>query len=179
MNGDVESRLWKQIHDMQRQLASLRNPAAYSPDRTVFASYSTDAGQSIDNASATIINFEDKTADTHSAVTVGASWKFTAPVRRVYTLHFKALFASTTAWALGEIGSALIYKNGSVFRSLYRRDTMNSSAGALLKEMIGGISLLLEGGDYIDLRAYQNTGGALALQADGSHNWITIIGRRD
>jgi len=178
--SDETSRIWKQIHEINRQLRNLRDPQAYAPDRTVFASYSTNAGQSISNNASPqeIIDFEDKTTDTHSAVTVGASWKFTAPVRLVYTVRTHILFASTTAWALAEIGQLTLYKNNASLAVLDRDDNMDSSAGALFKRLSGVFSLLLEPGDYIDTRAYQNTGGALALHNTGTVCWITITGRR-
>jgi len=178
--SDETSRIWKQIHEINRQLRNLRDPQAYAPDRTVFASYSTNAGQSISNNASPqeIIDFEDKTADTHSAVTVGASWKFTAPVRLVYTVRAHILYTSTTTWALAEIGSLSLFKNGARFRALDRNDNMDSSAGALYKRLHGSCSLLLEPGDYISIRTYQTSGAALALHNDGEFCWVTITGRR-
>ena len=83
------------------------------------------------------------------------------------------LFASTTAWALGEAGAVRLYKNGSDNWELDRDDEMDSSGGALYKQVAGCKSVWMNPGDYVDLRVYQATGGALALYGSGVNCWMS------
>lgn len=71
----------------------------------VAARYSTNTVQNIFTSSDTVINFEDVDFDSHSCVTTGASWVFTAPVDGYYrvdvglhntTYATRALYANLT-----------------------------------------------------------------------------------
>jgi hypothetical protein len=59
----------------------------------VAARYSTDAGETIPNdGNLHCVDFYIKQFDTHSAVTVGADWKFTAPLPGKYQINVAVLF---------------------------------------------------------------------------------------
>jgi len=138
----------------------------------VVASYSTDAGQTISNNTTTIVNFEDLNYDTHSAVTTGASWKFTAPIAGYYHVSSAVMFTATTNWAATEYASLLLVKNNTGYRYLGREDDHSTSN---VYTFLGGSTVLyLAVNDYIDLRVLQTSGGDLALHNNGAFNYVSI-----
>jgi len=141
---------------------------------TVAARYTTNAAQSIPNNTLTIINFEDITFDTHTAVTIGAAWKFTCPTGQAgyYRISAYILFAASDTWAAGELVSIYLYKNGARVSTLYY--VVAESATNMYREASGSDVVLLAAGDYIDIRGVQVSGGALALNADGVYNYVAI-----
>jgi hypothetical protein len=140
----------------------------------IHARYTTDAGQSIPNITTTIVDFEDAVDDTNTAVTTGAAWHFTAPVAGRYHVDAALLFASTTTWALVERGQMQLYKNGVAYSTLDRNDNINSSGGAQLMMLSGSDTIVLAAADTIDIRASQNSGAALTLNASGLVNHVSI-----
>jgi len=136
--------------------------------------YKTDAGQSISNATMTIVNFEDQVYDNCGWVVTGANWRFTARTPGVYHVDARLLFAISTAWATGEGATICVYVNGALYTSLEGEAMMNSGSVAQYKTVGGSADVGLALGDYVDIRIYQASGGALALQADASWNWVSI-----
>jgi hypothetical protein len=145
----------------------------FGMNQQVFASYTTNAGQSIPGTGTfTIIDFEDKTDDTHNAVTPGASWKFTAPIDGLYTVLSSAAFASAS-FAAGTQLELTLYKNNAVVaRNLGRKDATQSftTPAPTINH-----TLKLNAGDFIDIRIYQDTGSARTLSLTQQYNYITII----
>lgn len=136
-----------------------------------YAEYTSNAGQSIPNAAAvTIVNFEDLSTDTDSAVTVGASWKFTVPAspdskagRYLITTAVTPSAAMTTAFLR-------VYKNGSLVKTLINGRT------TLANDTIGGSCVLnLAASDYVDVRIGHSSAGAVTLSATADQNRIEIV----
>jgi hypothetical protein len=149
----------------------LSGPSAIAASETVAARYKTSAGQSIPNNSSTIVDFGTRDIDTHGAVTVGASWKFTAPVAGKYRISAAISSTSGGGWASGEEFACILSKNGAAFAtfSQYAQTTHSTfviSGGSTIVDLVSG--------DYVDVRNYQNSGGALALRADANANSISI-----
>lgn len=137
----------------------------------VKARYSSNAGQSIANNTVTIVNFEDKEWDSHGAVTVGASWKFTAPETNYYRVSTGIIFDAFTADA-GEIAASYIHKGGT---NTSRLNLWEAAAGIDTYVSLGGsTTVYLLKGEYIDVRVYQNTGGAEVFNNVTEDVWITI-----
>ena len=162
----------KIISRMQGEIDRLK--AIEIPTRTCVARYTTNAGQSINSGAATIVDFEDSSIDTDSAVTVGAAWKFTCPTGKAgyYHVDVSLLFTSTATWAAAEYAQVDIYKGGARYSTLYRSTA--ESATTLNKELTGSDVVNLAVGEYLDIRVFQNSGGALTLQADGFYNHVSI-----
>jgi len=139
----------------------------------VGARYSTNAGQSINDSLATIVDFEDVVYDTDGAVTTGASWKFTCPVGKggYYLIDCMIMFASN-AWTSGKVIELTIYKGGVLYSDI-SRETWQSST-TLYRDAKGSDVILLAAGEYIDIRVYQNSGGALDLYTNGTYNHVAI-----
>lgn len=138
----------------------------------VGARYKTAAGQSIPNGIFTIVDFGTQDYDSGSLVTVGAAWKFTAAVAGYYRVSSQLLFSSTANWVLGESGENTLYKNGVAVCNMGRNDHISSAAQ--YKQIQGYTELYLAAADYIDIRVYQQSGAALTLFADATHNFITV-----
>jgi len=138
----------------------------------VFADYSSNNAQSIAASTVVLLNFEDVGVDSRSLVTIGASWKFTAPFTGHYQINTFMTFTSA-AWTAGNIAQLYLYKNNAVERLIRRITTEATTTHYLALE--GSLSVRLVQGDYIDIRAYHTrTAGAVALHSDGAFNWITI-----
>lgn len=160
------------IGRMQRELEALR--AIEIPPGRCAARYTTNAGQSIPNGSFTIVDFEDIRYDTHTAVTTGASWKFTCPTGHsgYYRVAVALLFTSSATWAATEYAQASLYKGGIVYSHLARN--MMESATTTNLFLVGADEIYLASGEYIDIRLFQNSGAALALHTDGLYNHVAI-----
>lgn len=137
-----------------------------------FAKYSTNAGQSISNNTATIVNFEDKIKDGLNEVTTGSSWKYKAKYEGVYIITVGVMF-STTTWTDGEVGSLQLFKNGSI-EYFFVRNEIEASEDKFL--CLSGTTLIfLDVDDEINVKVYQNTGFFLALYASTVYNQISIM----
>jgi hypothetical protein len=168
----LESDLVRRLVAIERRLAEIE---ARERAASIVAIYTSSSGQSIPNNAFTIIDYSTKEIDTHSAVTTGSSWKFTAPVAGYYHVDAEILFAATTTWADGEVGDLRLFRNGdgSTAKLLDRKDNYGSSANIYMH--LGGSTVIyLNSGDYIDVRVTQTSGGALTLYTNGIYNRIAI-----
>ena len=170
MNNELE--ILQQIIQLRREINSLKRIEI--PSVFVAARYATDAGQSINTASATIVDFEDEVYDTHDAVSVGASWKFVAPIAGYYHVTAKVLFTSSATWDEKDICQLVLYKNGGIVSYLDRRIGVDTSAGAEFNGAGGSDTIYLTGSQYIDVRVTQTSGYTLTLHNDGRTNFIAI-----
>lgn len=159
--------------DMSLNIERVSGPSAIAATESVNARYSTNTGQSVSNATLTIIDFEDRSFDSHNAVTTGASWKFTAATSGVYDVFAQIMTTSTGNFGGIEYIELRLHKNGSVtpysgyLESNFTGSTVNNSV-----KMVDSIKLLA--GDYIDIRMYQTSGGAMPLVNDGTYNFVNI-----
>lgn len=162
------------IQQLRRDLAPYFVSLDHAPPN-VYASYRTAAGQSIANnpIPPVIVDFGTIDEDPLSAVTTGAAWKFTAPFAGRYGVNAAILYSSATGWADTEAGYIALYKNGALYRYLHRRDSYGS-ASAVFMMLSGMTTVQLAVGDYIDVRAFQNSGAALTLLNDATFNYVDI-----
>lgn len=141
---------------------------------SIKARYDTNGtGQSISAATVTIVNFLNKNYDSHGAVTVGASWKFTASNPGLYSVKTQVSFA-TTSWTSGNERIMYIYKNGSLYSTIfyYAASGSNSIAAGLT----GSDEVPLLAGDYIDIRVFSTAATSLLTQASYNHVAINRVG---
>ncbi len=145
-----------------------------------YAEYTTTAGQSIPNNTATIINFGTLVTDTDSAVTTGASWHFTVPTGKGGRYLISAIVTTNTTQAGAVPGTLLleVFKNGSLLADVYRLQMANSVFGAT--SSASGMTIVnVVATDTLDVRFTQSSGagaGAVALNATAAVNRITIEG---
>jgi hypothetical protein len=88
------------------------------------------------------INFSTVNFDSHSAITAGASWKYTAPVSGYYTVIISGISSSTASGA-----ACVLYKNG-VSSGISILDFASSAT----YKLSGSVTISLNAGDYIDIR---------------------------
>mgnify|MGYP007071602692 CR=1 FL=1 len=123
------------------------------------------AGQSIPDNAYTIVNFNTVDFDPDGLVTTGSDWAFTAPVGGRYAVTACAAFVASTAWAETEAGLLAIFVEGVNVSKLARKDHY-SSASTVVMTISGSDLVSLDAGERLDIRVYQNSGGALNLIAD-------------
>ena len=154
--------------DLSVDVSRIAGPTAIAANELVAAQYKRTTAQSLPNAADTIFQPDTKDFDTHSAVTTGASWRFTAPVAGRYQVTYSMGFAAN---ATG-IRYAFVRKNGTGF------------GGATSAVPVTGADTFISGscivtmvpGDYVDLNVYQSSGGSLntALASGLADAMITI-----
>lgn len=137
------------------------------------ARYATASGQSIANNTITIVDYGTLIFDTHSRVTTGANWKFTANVAGYYGVSAAILYTTTTTWADTDAGNLYIYLNGAQYSFLDRKDSYGSASSVFMR--LGGMDTIqLTVGDYIDIRTAQTSGAALALHNVAAFNYVNV-----
>mgnify|MGYP007071575286 CR=1 FL=1 len=137
--------------------------------RVVAARYSTAAGQSIATSSIVVVDFGTKTSDTHSSVTTGASWKFTAPVSGKYSVKASIRMSSSTTTG----GTFLyLYKNGSAVSSNVYTNQQSTNGIMAMPVLVDTIDLIA--GDYIDFRISHANAGSLSIYNDATYNYVDI-----
>lgn len=148
-------------------------PAQIAASEKIYAEYRTSAGQSIPNATNTIVNYGTKTHDSHNLVTVGASWKFTSGISGLYRVVVKNLFLTGQSWAAGTIAQASIFKNNSATPEVAAYKTIEVGHSQELM-VTGEARIKLLAGDFIDVRLFQNAGAARSLYTGADFNVIFI-----
>lgn len=138
-----------------------------------YAFCTTATAQALANGSTTLpINYSTVVADTDGAVTTGAGWKFTTPKGGLYAISAAASVA--TGGAAGE-AIILLRKNGV---EILRGPRCSATASSNVINLVMSAVLDLATGDVLDVGVYQSTGGARALEAAATSNWITISALR-
>jgi hypothetical protein len=138
---------------------------------SINARYSTNAGQTIADATTTIIDFEDSSYDSHSSVTTGSTWKFTAPKAGKYQVNAVIYTVATTADALMQV---TLHKGGVETSYLALQNSKYFDATSNQIFLSGSDTINLAIAEYVDVRLYQGTGGNLDLTGNGALNYIAI-----
>ena len=150
-----------------------RKNQAWSSAAFVGARYSTDAAQSFSTGSLDIINFEDVDYDPDSLVTVGASWKFTAPTNGYYLVNAFVTMNTTTTLGAGEACYLSLYKNGAAYSNIAYQASQSATDRYITSS--GSDVIYLTASQYIDVRYSQASGGTLALLGAAAWNHIEIL----
>jgi len=144
------------------------------PSETVSARYETNSGQSITAAAGdVIIDFDDKSFDSHGSVTTGAAWKFTAPISGKYRVSSTLRLLAPANWDTGDIAELKLYKNGFVV-SILNHYVAFASPSADLDPGVNGTDLInLVAGDYIDIRL-DVSGVDVTIETSVIYNYVSI-----
>lgn len=143
---------------------------------TCAARYKRATTQAISHNTVTVIDYATAVFDSADpdAVTTGASWHFTVPAGQggYYLIAAYAIFESNAGWAAGEYAYLRLYKGGVA--DAYLNTFYVEKTATLIIALAGFTIVSLAAGDTIDVRVYQNSGGAINLAADGDSNHVAI-----
>lgn len=132
------------------------------------ASYQGTTAQALTGEVTTIVNFNNKVEDSHTAVTTGASWKFTAPIAGRYIVAGEVMTAPT-AYSTGVHLVVSLLKNGNSLKTL---SWINGAAMTVYEAAHFSAAIDLVAGDYISISSRPTP--TTTLSADGLYNWIDI-----
>lgn len=150
---------------LQQRLDDL---ARIEGSRAIAARYTTNAGQSIANSTATTVNFKDVVYDPLGLVTPGVGWIFSCPRAGNYLVTAGILF-NTFGWTIGQVRRLDLFKNGTIWTYLDRDD------GDVDYGYVSGSDIVTcAAGDTLRIGALQTSGGTRTLFPDGLHNYVAI-----
>ena len=131
------------------------------------------AGQTITNATTSVVDFGTQTFDDLGLVTTGAAWKFTAAKSGKYAVHAAVRYGNSLAWSSGSYVGIHLYKNGSSYSS---NDTLIQAAVTPAQGPSAQITdtIDLVKGDYIDIRTAHGEAASRALVVAGTLNFVDI-----
>lgn len=126
-------------------------------NQTVKARYYATSTAAVPN-SATIFDFSSSSYDSHSAVTTGASWKFTCPKSGYYRIASSFVIDGNGVNRF----DIVLYKNGSSVKANYDAEQATQTTTSRLNH-----TLYLSKGDYIDVRHSETGPGASTYSSAG------------
>lgn len=140
----------------------------------VIAIYSSDSGQTLTRNQENIVNFEDRVVDTDSAVTTGASWRFTVPADKGGVYVVELMLSKDSGGDINGNLKAAIYKNGSRIEELLYGITPTEFGTGKVVQALRHVNLAA--GDYISISVYPthdtyNT----TLGNSGTYNRVRIF----
>lgn len=137
----------------------------------VVARYTSSATTALTGSTEIRVDYETKVIDTHNAVTVGASWVFTAPKAALYLVKFCERITGT--WTVGDTVESNIVKTGSTYST---PQFLNFQAAGTYNLHLQGSSIVsLAVGDTIAITIRQDNGASAALENAASYNAIDIF----
>jgi hypothetical protein len=131
-----------------------------------FIVYRGSTAQSIGNATWTKVQYQTEEFDTANYYDNSTNYRFTPLIAGYYQISSSVCFASSSNFLFS------IYKNGSEYAT---GPTVGISG---LLDSTGVVSKLVYfngSTDYVETYCYQNTGGALNLQARIGSSWFTGV----
>lgn len=142
-------------------------PATIAGSESVNASYMSNAGTAI-GTSATIVPFNVKEWDSHSAWNVANANAYTAPVSGKYQI---SLVLTNNGVTLGTSQGfyADVFKNGVFYKTI---GWASGSGGGNNHRAIGSVDIELKAGEYFDIRATSSV--ATTLITTGSYNSLAV-----
>lgn len=145
-------------------------PSILTATESVNARYTSTGSQAF-TTSDVQVNFDTKDYDSHSAVTTGATWKFTAPISGKYAVKTTMQTGSFTG-VVGNNIVAILYKTGSLFSKLDLKGCETTSSQ--IKALSGSDTVSLLAGDTLDIRINRDSGLSVSLSGTGSNVHIAI-----
>lgn len=141
--------------------------------RGVIAKYSTNAGQSIPNSTATTVIFEDLGYDSHGAMNTSTG-EYTVPYKGKYRVTSTLTFGSSTTWSGTEVLRMDVRVFGISTDSPINTYPNNSSGGAIAAGIAGSVDVECDAGDVIEVRVDQRSGASLSLLTSNANNFVVI-----
>ena len=165
---------------MSLNIERVSGPSAIAANETIACEYISTAGNTINNTTDTFIDFATRQGDTHGAVvgagsgnntTATSTWRFVAPISGRYLVT--AAVGFNVPVSIGFDTYIRICVDGSDYHFGSRNNGTMTSATPLGLTASGEIQL--NAGQYISIKAYQNTGAARTMTTASGSNRISII----
>ena len=148
-------------------LDRLGGPAQIAASESVTAKYTNAAGTSIPDNSATTVPWPTKSWDSHGAM---VSNKFYAPISGVYSVTAQIMLNNPTLSTSDDF-QLEVYKNGVIESNI---GAMYGNGVAHYHRINGTTTVRLLAGEYIEIKAYQDSAGAISLLAGSYGNHVSI-----
>lgn len=147
-------------------------PAQIAAADSVNALYESNTARSISNSAATTGEFlmEDKIFDTHGAYNASTAI-YTVPIAGKYRVAAMIELASSAGWDRNELLEIRLYKNASLSRAM--GGVYAEASNTFIKEVSGNTLVSCVAGDTLEVRMFQNSGGAILTSADQTKNWVS------
>jgi hypothetical protein len=144
-------------------IRKLQGPASIAAGESVNVRASNSSGQSVPNATATVLTGWTTAFDSHNAL-AASTGIWTCPSAGAYEIYALTSF-SNASWSSGNDYELYLYKNGSNYSNL---GLWQPSATATVAASAGGADMLkLLAGDTISFAIFQNSGAAKTLNSAG------------
>lgn len=147
----------------------LSGPSAIAASETVNAIANCSTGQSIPNGAYTPIIFNNIERNTHGAYN-SSNGTFTVPVSGLYRVSGSYAINLTTGSAATYYAAIRLNGNAVPRQNTY---TFTNAVSNVYSAPID-CDLYLTAGTYIELCAFQNTGGSRALDGNGLNNFFSV-----
>jgi len=132
------------------------------------------AGQSIPNAAWTVIEYDTESYDGQGEYNP-ATFRFTAAVAGYFAVKAAVMFDATDTFTGGEWAGLAVYRDGALYSILDRKDQLDvHGATTSTVQLSGAADMYLAAGQYVDVRVYQLSGGALALTTSAGYNRLAV-----
>lgn len=141
----------------------------------VLARYTSDTTQLIDSADE-VIDYEDLVYDTHSAVTTGAAWKFTAPVPGMYHITASTITQSIDKAATESIALRLFLDGAHYSTVGFTQQSITNAAdsSAISWYLAGSDTVYLDKDSFVDVRVSELVAAAVNVLNSDKFNFINI-----
>ncbi len=138
----------------------------------VFASYKTDTGVPVANASGVTIPFEDKVVDSDNAYNISTG-VYSCPKSGNLSMSVILQLASYSGWAAGEFAEIDVYIGAT---QLVLGISRMQSTLTYIMDISGKIeSYPVNKGDLVTIKLYQNSGAAINLSASPFYNHFELM----
>ncbi len=124
--------------------------------------------QSINNASSTIVQYDDEDYDNLGEF---ASYRFTAKEAGYYFVT-ASLLSANVLWAGGEYWQITLFKDGAAISSGFKN--IASAGETRTFQSIVSDVVYLAATNFIDIRVYQNSGIAINTDTSATHNYFSV-----
>lgn len=145
-------------------------PATIAASEKVVAKYRSSVTQTVTDGNT--IDYATKVFDSHDAVTVGASWVFTAPKSGYYKVSANNSTQTVTPSTTNEVFRLAAQVNGSTEDIGDPQTATNTSAAIRFASSISTM-FELQAGDTINIVFGENL-PATNLDGSGANNWTVI-----
>jgi hypothetical protein len=152
-------------------VAKRSSPQTILETETVAAHYTTNAGQQIDTNTVTTVIFEDIQGDTHNSMNTSTG-VYTVPVSGWYNITAQVHILNINA-AFGNGTYTEIVKNGSTTLSRCNIE-FDAANGAANKYVPTSINTILNKGDTLEIKAFQNGTNNENLSTAAGRNYFSI-----